>query len=112
MRGDLCCFRTSRRGSTISFTARHSKSPYSADLAGGSHRGPASFTADTKAGRRLRKVPPLTTKVDGPDAPQGGPVSKRRRTVRDHERLTARCEAMILRAMIALVTRRLAATAH
>ena len=28
------------------------------------------------------------------------PVSKRRRTVRDHERLTARCEAMILRAMI------------
>ena len=37
--------------------------------------GSASFTADMKAERRLRKVSPLTTEVDGPDAPQVGPVA-------------------------------------
>jgi hypothetical protein len=58
-----------------SFTARHTKSPYSAGLAGGLNWGSASFTADTKAERRLRKVSPLTTEVDGPDAPQVGPVA-------------------------------------
>jgi hypothetical protein len=45
-------------------------------------------------------VSPLTTEVDGPDAPQAGPVSKHRRTVSDYECLTARHEAVILRAVI------------
>ena len=39
-------------------------------------------------------------------------ISKHRRTVRHCERLPASHEAMILWAMIALMTRRLAATAH
>jgi putative transposase len=39
-------------------------------------------------------------------------ISKHRRTTRDYERLPASHEAMILWAMIALMTRRLAATAH
>jgi putative transposase len=39
-------------------------------------------------------------------------ISKHRRTVRDYEHLPASHEAMILWAMIALVTRRLAQTAH
>ena len=39
-------------------------------------------------------------------------ISKHRRTVRDYEHLPASHEAMILWAMIALMTRRLAATAH
>jgi transposase len=39
-------------------------------------------------------------------------ISKHRRTTRDYEHLPASHEAMILWAMIALMTRRLAATAH
>lgn len=39
-------------------------------------------------------------------------ISKHRRTVRDYERLPASHEAMILWAMIALMTRRLAQPAH
>ena len=39
-------------------------------------------------------------------------ISKYRRTTRDYEHLTASHEAMILWAMIALMTRRLAQPAH
>jgi transposase len=39
-------------------------------------------------------------------------ISKHRRTTRDYERLAASHEAMILWAMIALMTRRLAQPAH
>ena len=39
-------------------------------------------------------------------------ISKHRRTVRDYEHLPATHEAMILWAMIALMTQRLAATTH
>jgi transposase len=39
-------------------------------------------------------------------------ISKYRRTIRDDERLPASHEAMILRAMIALMTRRLTQPAH
>ena len=39
-------------------------------------------------------------------------ISKHRRTVRDCERLPASHEAVILRAVIALMTRRLAQSAH
>ena len=69
--------------------------------------GPRS-TATTKRGPHTFEILPCRWVVERTFAW----ISKHRRTARDYEHLPASHEAMILWAMIALMTRRLAQPAH